>query len=97
MVSKEYTPSPLTGLTWRFATHAAELRYEDLPAEVIEKTKLILRDGIGNQIAASSIAEPAARMVDLVRELGGTSECTVVGHRFRSWSVASPRFVLRKQ
>ncbi|RHZ90415.1 MmgE/PrpD family protein, partial [Cereibacter sphaeroides] len=51
--------SDLQGLTRRFAKLAATLRYEDLPAPVQEKAKLIIRDGVGNQIAASAISEAA--------------------------------------
>ena len=60
----------ITGLTMRYAEFVAGLRYQDLPAEVAEKAKTIIRDGLGNQIAASAVSEPAARMVDLVKEWG---------------------------
>jgi hypothetical protein len=54
------TPLPsdlLAGLTLRFATHVANLTYEQIPDEVTTKAKLILRDGIGNEIAASAISD----------------------------------------
>ena len=79
-----YTPEDLNGLTMRFAELVANLKYEDLPAEVVNKAKLILRDGIGNQIAASAIGEPAMRMVELVREWGGAPQATVVGFGFKA-------------
>ncbi|HUX25974.1 MAG TPA: MmgE/PrpD family protein, partial [Burkholderiales bacterium] len=78
-----YTREDLEGLTMKFADHTAKLKYEDLPKEVVFKAKLILRDGIGNQIAASAIGEPAARMVELIREWGGAQQSTVVGFGFK--------------
>lgn len=70
----------LTGLTMRFAAHVASLGYEQIPDEVRIKAKLILRDGIGNQIAASAISEPASRVVELVKEWGGAPQSTIIGH-----------------
>lgn len=69
----------LEGLTRRFARMAAELQYYDLPPEVQKKAKLIIRDGVGNQVAASTISEAAIAITDLVREWGGKSEATIVG------------------
>ena len=83
-MSKTYTPQDLVGLTQRFAENTAQLRFEDLPAEVVNKAKLILRDGLGNQIAASAIGEPAIRMVELVREWGGAPQATVIGFGFKA-------------
>ncbi len=70
----------LDGLTLRFAEHLASSSYDDLPADVVEKAKLILRDGVGNEVAASAIAEPAQRMVALVSEWGGAEDSTIVGY-----------------
>lgn len=80
----KYTQEDLAGLTMRFAELTANLKFEDLPEEVVRKAKLILRDGIGNQIAASAIGEPAARMVELVREWGGAPQATVIGFGFKA-------------
>ncbi|MDE2369270.1 MAG: MmgE/PrpD family protein [Burkholderiales bacterium] len=82
-MSTSYSQDDLTGLTLRFADHIANLRFEDLPESVVNKAKLILRDGMGNQIAASAIGEPAIRMVDLVREWGGAPQATVIGFGFK--------------
>jgi 2-methylcitrate dehydratase PrpD len=70
----------LDKLTQRYAQHVAKLRYEDLPAEVIQKAKLIIRDGVGNQIAASAVSEPAARVIEMVKEWGGAPQVTVTGY-----------------
>jgi len=69
----------LAGMTMKFAENAAKLKYEDLPADVAEKAKLIIRDGVGNQIAASAISEAAIAMVDIVKEWGGAPQATVAG------------------
>lgn len=78
-----YTQEDLTGLTMRFAELTANLRYDDLPVDVVQKAKLILRDGLGNQIAASAIGEPARRMAELLRSWGGAPEATVIGYGFK--------------
>lgn len=70
----------LTGLTKRYAEHIAALRYADLPQDVVHKAKTIIRDGVGNQIAASAISEPASRMIEIARGWGGTPEVTVTGY-----------------
>lgn len=73
----------LTGLTMRFARFAADLRYEDLPVEVVDKAKVIVRDSLGIQIAGSAASEPCRRMVELVKEWGGAGQATIVGHGIR--------------
>ena len=79
-VLKTEQNASLEGLTRRFAAFVAELRYEDVPADVALKTKLIIRDGIGNQIGASGTSAPAAAVVKLVREWGGAPQATIVGY-----------------
>src|SRR3546814_5321020 len=39
-----------------------------------------MRDGVGNQVAASAISDSAKAVVALVNEWGGTAEATVVGY-----------------
>src|ERR1700694_4073194 len=70
----------LTGLTMRFAEHVASLKFEDIPSDVVAKAKLIMRDGIGNEIAASAISEPANKVIDLIKEWGGAPQSTIIGH-----------------
>jgi 2-methylcitrate dehydratase PrpD len=70
----------LNGLTLRFAEHVAALTYEQIPPEVVAKAKLILRDGVGNELAASAISEPANVVVALVKEWGGAPQSTIIGH-----------------
>lgn len=73
----------LENLTRRFATIVHDMKFEQIPEDVIHKAKLIIRDGLGNQIAASAISDPARHVVAMVREWGGKLECTVVGYGFK--------------
>lgn len=73
----------IEGLTRRYADHAAKLQFEDVPGEAVEKAKLLIRDGLGNQIAASAIAEPASQVVQMIKEWGGAPQATVVGYGYR--------------
>ena len=80
-----FVPTPqqsdiLAGLTMRFAEHVARLTYEAIPAEVVAKAKLILRDGVGNELAASAISDPANKVIELVKEWGGAPQSTIIGH-----------------
>ncbi len=79
-VSVPQQEEALKGLTQRFAQHVAALTYEAIPEAVTSKAKLILRDGIGNQIAASAISEPAGKVIALVKEWGGAPQSTIIGH-----------------
>lgn len=83
MSMNKETAAALEGLTLRFANLVHDLQYEDLPEEVVHKAKLIIRDGLGNQIAASAISEPARRVIEMVREWGGKPEATVIGYGFK--------------
>jgi 2-methylcitrate dehydratase PrpD len=79
-VSVPQQTDALKGLTVRFAEHVASLEYENIPGDVTIKAKLILRDGIGNEMAASAISEPANKVIDLVKEWGGAPQSTIIGH-----------------
>ncbi|HEX6446144.1 MAG TPA: MmgE/PrpD family protein [Streptosporangiales bacterium] len=72
-----------TGATQTLGSFVARLRFDALPAEVVAKTKLLIRDGIGNQLAASVIAEPARVAHELVAEFGGAEQATVTGYGTR--------------
>lgn len=79
-VSVPQQSDALKGLTMRFAEHVAGLAYENIPGEVTLKAKLILRDGVGNEMAASAISEPANKVLVLVKEWGGAPQSTIIGH-----------------
>lgn len=78
------TSKALEGLTERFAKLVHSLKFDDLPADVVKKAKLIIRDGLGNQIAASAISEPARKVIEIVRDWGGKPESTVIGYGFKA-------------
>jgi len=73
----------LDGLTLRLANLAADLRYDDLPEDVAHKARLLIRDGIGNQIAASATSDAAIAMVELMNTWGGAPQATVSGYGHR--------------
>lgn len=84
MVMNAETAKAVEGLTRRYAQLVHDMKFEQLPAEVVHKAKLIIRDGLGNQMAASAISEPARHVVTMVREWGGKPEATVVGYGFKA-------------
>jgi 2-methylcitrate dehydratase PrpD len=69
----------LSFLSQRLAGFISSLAYEDLPPEVLRRVKMNLLDTIGISIYASDM--PWSKIiVDQVDELGGASECTIIGH-----------------
>lgn len=80
---KAETSQAVEGLTRRFAQTVFDMKFENLPADVVHKAKLIIRDGLGNQVAASAISEPARHVITMVKEWGGKPESAVVGYGFR--------------
>ena len=83
MAMNTQTAEALEGLTLRFADLVHSLKYEAIPEEVCKKAKFIIRDGLGNQIAASAISEPARKVIEIVKEWGGKPESTVIGYGFK--------------
>jgi 2-methylcitrate dehydratase PrpD len=68
------------GATQALGTFASDLTFADLPDAVVHKAKLLLRDGLGNQLGASTMAEPARIALEAVSEFGGTGQATVTGY-----------------
>lgn len=68
------------GVTEALAGYVSSVRFDDLPDDVVHKAKLLLRDGLGNQLAASTMAEPARVAHSLVEEFGGRKQATVTGY-----------------
>ncbi|WP_061934725.1 MmgE/PrpD family protein [Aureimonas sp. AU22] len=61
------------------ASHAADLRYEDLPEEARSAARKSILDTLGVILAASGM-EPAVRgVMEIVAESGGRPDCTVLG------------------
>ena len=64
--------------TQQLATFVSGLRYEDLPAWVVDQAKRCLLDYVGLCIGAS--AEPAARLaLEVLDAQGGEAQATVIG------------------
>jgi 2-methylcitrate dehydratase PrpD len=58
-------------------------RYEDIPEDVRSEALKILYDEVGAMIAGSTL-DSCKPIVDMVKKLGGTAECTIVGHPLRA-------------
>ena len=67
------------GATRKLAVHAAGLRYDDLPANLVELIKQCVLDTLGVIIGASGIADEGRIVADYVRDLGGKPESTLLG------------------
>ena len=72
-----------TGPTAELCRWAATTRYEDLPEEVRREAAVLLYDQVGCMIASATL--PSCQpVVDLVQQIGGTGECSIVGHSLRT-------------
>jgi len=71
------------GPTARICEWVCVTRYQDIPDEVRQEALRVLYDTVGGMIASSTL-ESCQPIVNLVRQLGGLGECTVVGHPFRA-------------
>ncbi len=70
----------MTGVTRKLAEFVAELTYDDLPEEVIERTKLLILDITGIMVRARHDAESTPSMIAAVGRLGlAAGECSVIG------------------
>ncbi len=73
-------------LVHHFADYAAKLNYEDLPEAARLAAKKTILDTLGVILAASG-TEPAVRgLVEIVKESGGTPNCTLLGFGGRALS-----------
>lgn len=66
--------------TRAFASHAASLRYEELPRELVTLLKRCVLDTLGVSIAASTLAPEADIVADYVKALGGRGTATLWGY-----------------
>ncbi|MBM9593862.1 MmgE/PrpD family protein [Roseitranquillus sediminis] len=75
-----------TGPSHALARFATELRFEDIPSNVLERARLHVLDGLG--LALASSRQPfAASTLAAVEELGGGGPCSIIG----SAVTATPR------
>ena len=70
----------MTGITRQLADFAAELSYDELPADVVERTKLLIFDITGVMVRARHDAESTPAMIAAVERLGlAMGACSVLG------------------
>jgi len=70
----------MTGISRHLAEFAVNLGYEDLPADVVERTKLLILDTAGNIVRARNDAESTPSMIRAIEVLGLTNgDCSVPG------------------
>jgi 2-methylcitrate dehydratase len=80
-----------SSIAHQFAEYALTLKYEMLPDEVVHQAKRCLLDALGCAIGAHE-APGRAICEDVVRQLGGTPEATIIGSGLRT-SVANANLV----
>ena len=71
------------GVTETLARFVTETSYDALPPEVVAAAKVAIFDGIANMLAGAT--QPlSAIVVDYLKQIGGSPQCAVVGHDFRT-------------
>lgn len=65
-------------ITEKWADFLTDLNFDDLPAEVIQQTKMFILDTIGCALGGYAIAW-GKRVADVGRDFGGKPEATVIG------------------
>ena len=83
-------PSKEKDIAYALARNVVGINYEDLPPEVVEVTKMSILDTLGVIAAASGTVPGISEMVELVKEMGGREESTIVGFggRVPAWAAA---------
>ena len=71
----------------RLATWTTELRFEDVPTDVVELTKLLLLDQLGLQLRGSTLPH-VAPVLAVAKRLAGPIESTITG---ASWRASAPQ------
>lgn len=65
-------------LTEKWAEFLTKIKFEDLPPEVVEQTKMLILDSIGCAFGGYTLTW-GKKVVSLGRDLGGKPESTVIG------------------
>lgn len=71
------------GATRKLAEFTANLKYDSLPTEVVQHTKLLALDAIGCCLYGSTLPW-TRKVIEMVREEGGAPRATVFGAGFRT-------------
>ncbi|MBI4333869.1 MAG: MmgE/PrpD family protein [Chloroflexi bacterium] len=76
--------------SFSFADHVANIRFEDIPADVVRIARMSVLDSLGVTLAATTLWPGARELVEFVKEGGGKEESTIVGFggRVPSWMAA---------
>ena len=75
------------GLTSLLCDYAANLQYEDLPAEVIATAKRLVLDSLGAALAGTTMGDGCRETLAVVRASGGVPESSVLGTSERTSAV----------
>lgn len=78
MPTAEMTTPPSDGVTERLSQFLARTGYDDIPAEVIERTKHLILDGLGCGLLAARL-DWSRRAVETLKALDGEGAATVWG------------------
>jgi 2-methylcitrate dehydratase PrpD len=65
--------------TRKLADFVSSTRYKDLPAAVVHEAKRHILDSLGAAVLGTN-SEPANAVLKTIAILGGSQECTVIGH-----------------
>ena len=83
----------MTSVTRTLADFAAKLSYDDVPADVIDRAKLLIYDITGIMVRARHDAESTSSMINAVERLGlATGICSVMGDQ-RSYAPTAAALV----
>lgn len=76
--------------SFAFARNTANIKFQDIPADVVQIAKLDVLDTLGCILAATTLAPGGREVVDLVKEGGGKEESTLIGFggKVPSWMAA---------
>ncbi len=74
------------GFTESLAKYASNLRYNDLPDDVIQQAKKVILDSLGCQVACSSL-ENGKLIIQFGQLLGGQAEASVLGSNYRTSAI----------
>ncbi len=70
----------MTEVSLQLAEFAADLQFEDLPGDVVERTKLLILDTLGVVVRARNDAESTPALVKSIERLGlASGDCAVPG------------------
>jgi 2-methylcitrate dehydratase PrpD len=73
----------VSGITSRLVSFACETEASEIPADVVERSKEMMLNVVAAGFAGLHESE-AREITSLVRDLGGTAECTVLGSDLRT-------------